>query len=37
MRHGCDPLSVAMLEQWRHSSDEEMMRGMLAAFTPASA
>ena len=34
MRHGCDPLSVAMLEQWRHSSDEEMMSGMLAAFTP---
>ena len=36
MRHGCDPLGVALLEQWRESSDEEMMRGMLAAFTPTS-
>lgn len=37
LRHGCDPLSVALLEQWRRSSDEEMMRGMLAALTSATA
>ena len=36
MRYGCDPLSVAMLDQWRRSSDEEMMLGMLAAFSPSS-
>jgi NAD(P)-dependent dehydrogenase (short-subunit alcohol dehydrogenase family) len=29
LRYGCDPMSVGMLDAWRRSSDEDMMRGML--------
>jgi NAD(P)-dependent dehydrogenase (short-subunit alcohol dehydrogenase family) len=29
MRYGCDPMSTGMIEAWRRSTDEEMMRGML--------
>jgi NAD(P)-dependent dehydrogenase (short-subunit alcohol dehydrogenase family) len=30
MRHGCDPMSVAMLEAWRSATDEDAMRAFLA-------
>jgi NAD(P)-dependent dehydrogenase (short-subunit alcohol dehydrogenase family) len=29
LRYGCDPMSVGMLDAWRRTSDEDMMRGML--------
>jgi hypothetical protein len=29
---GCDPLSIGMLDSWRASSDEELMRPMVAAW-----
>jgi NAD(P)-dependent dehydrogenase (short-subunit alcohol dehydrogenase family) len=29
MRHGCDPLSIGMIDAWRASSDEDFMAGML--------
>jgi NAD(P)-dependent dehydrogenase (short-subunit alcohol dehydrogenase family) len=29
LRHGCDPLSVGLLQRWREVSDEEMMRSFL--------
>jgi NAD(P)-dependent dehydrogenase (short-subunit alcohol dehydrogenase family) len=29
LRYGCDPMSVGMLEAWRGTSDEQMMRQML--------
>jgi NAD(P)-dependent dehydrogenase (short-subunit alcohol dehydrogenase family) len=32
LRVGCDLLSIGMLESWRASSDEELMRPMLAAW-----
>jgi NAD(P)-dependent dehydrogenase (short-subunit alcohol dehydrogenase family) len=32
LRHGCDPLSVGLLEQWRRVSDEEVMAGYLSSF-----
>jgi NAD(P)-dependent dehydrogenase (short-subunit alcohol dehydrogenase family) len=31
LRRGCDPLSVGMLEQWRRTSDEELMAGFLSS------
>ena len=34
MRYGCDPMSAGMIEAWRQSSDEEMMRGMLEHLAP---
>jgi NAD(P)-dependent dehydrogenase (short-subunit alcohol dehydrogenase family) len=37
MRYGCDPMSAGMIEAWRQTSDEEMMRGMLAHLVPAPA
>jgi NAD(P)-dependent dehydrogenase (short-subunit alcohol dehydrogenase family) len=33
LRHGCDPLSVGLLEQWRRVSDEELMSGYVSSFT----
>jgi NAD(P)-dependent dehydrogenase (short-subunit alcohol dehydrogenase family) len=33
LRIGCDPLSVGMLEFWRGTSDEELMRSMLPTWT----
>jgi hypothetical protein len=29
MRSGCDPMAVGLLDAWRVTSDEQMMRGML--------
>jgi len=29
LRHGCDPMAVGLLDAWRVTSDEQMMRGML--------
>ena len=37
MRHGCDPMSTGMIDAWRQTSDEEMMRGMLERLTPGGA
>jgi NAD(P)-dependent dehydrogenase (short-subunit alcohol dehydrogenase family) len=34
MRYGCDPMSIGMIDAWRQSSDEEMMRGMLEHMVP---
>jgi len=34
MRYGCDPMSAGMIEAWRQTSDEEMMRGMLEHLAP---
>jgi NAD(P)-dependent dehydrogenase (short-subunit alcohol dehydrogenase family) len=34
MRYGCDPMSVGMIDAWRSSTDEQMMRGMLEQLTP---
>jgi NAD(P)-dependent dehydrogenase (short-subunit alcohol dehydrogenase family) len=34
MRYGCDPMSKGMIDAWRQSSDEEMMRGMLEHLLP---
>jgi hypothetical protein len=33
LRVGCDPLSAGMLDAWRHTTDEELMRGVLASWT----
>ncbi|HZR13465.1 MAG TPA: SDR family NAD(P)-dependent oxidoreductase [Acidimicrobiia bacterium] len=30
LRHGCDPMGSGLLDAWRHASDEQMMRTMLA-------
>ena len=35
MRYGCDPMSVDLLERWRHVSDEEIVAPMLARYAPA--
>lgn len=32
LRVGCDPLSVGMLEAWRHTPDEDLMRAVLAGW-----
>jgi hypothetical protein len=32
LRVGCDPLSIGMLDSWRASSDEDLMRPMVAAW-----
>ena len=37
MRYGCDPMSIGMIDAWRQSSDEEMMRGMLEHMVPEAA
>jgi NAD(P)-dependent dehydrogenase (short-subunit alcohol dehydrogenase family) len=34
MRYGCDPMSTGMIDAWRQSSDEQMMRGMLEQLVP---
>jgi NAD(P)-dependent dehydrogenase (short-subunit alcohol dehydrogenase family) len=34
MRYGCDPMSVGMIDAWRRSTDEQMMRGMLERLVP---
>lgn len=36
MRYGCDPMSAGMIDAWRQSSDEDMMRGMLQHLAPQS-
>jgi len=33
LRVACDPLAAGMLEAWRATSDEELMRSMLSAWT----
>lgn len=35
LRVGCDPLSVGMLAAWRASSDEDLMRAMMAGWLDA--
>lgn len=32
LRSGCDPLSVGMLEAWRTTSDEDLMRAVMSAW-----
>ena len=32
LRYGCDPVSIAHLERWRTTSDEEILAGMLEHF-----
>jgi NAD(P)-dependent dehydrogenase (short-subunit alcohol dehydrogenase family) len=32
LRNGCDPVSRMLLEQWRSSSDEDLLRGMRERF-----
>ncbi|MBM3661116.1 MAG: SDR family NAD(P)-dependent oxidoreductase [Actinobacteria bacterium] len=32
LRSGCDPLSVGMLEAWRHTPDEDLMRAVMTAW-----
>lgn len=34
MRYGCDPMSIGMIDAWRRTTDEEMMRGMLEQLVP---
>ena len=34
MRYGCDPMGAGLIDAWRQTSDEEMMRGMLAQLAP---
>jgi NAD(P)-dependent dehydrogenase (short-subunit alcohol dehydrogenase family) len=34
MRSGCDPMGTGLIEAWRRSTDEEMMRGMLEQLVP---
>ncbi len=34
MRSGCDPMSTGMIDAWRRTTDEEMMRGMLEQLVP---
>jgi NAD(P)-dependent dehydrogenase (short-subunit alcohol dehydrogenase family) len=34
MRYGCDPMSTGMIDAWRRTSDEEMMRGMIEQLVP---
>jgi NAD(P)-dependent dehydrogenase (short-subunit alcohol dehydrogenase family) len=34
MRYGCDPMGAGLLDAWRQTSDEEMMRGMLDRLAP---
>lgn len=33
LRVGCDPLSVGMLDAWRHTPDEDLMRPVLEGWT----
>jgi len=34
LRSGCDPLADALLEAWRSSRDEDLMRGFMKVFVP---
>ena len=34
LRVGCDPMGAGLLAAWRSQSDEDMMRPLVAAFTP---
>jgi NAD(P)-dependent dehydrogenase (short-subunit alcohol dehydrogenase family) len=34
LRHGCDPMADALLEAWRSSRDEDLMRGFMKVFAP---
>ncbi len=34
MRYACDPMGAGLIDAWRQTSDEEMMRGMLARLLP---
>jgi NAD(P)-dependent dehydrogenase (short-subunit alcohol dehydrogenase family) len=34
LRVGCDPLSVGMIDAWRTTSDEDLMRPMMSAWLP---
>jgi NAD(P)-dependent dehydrogenase (short-subunit alcohol dehydrogenase family) len=33
LRVGCDPLGTGLIDAWRTTSDEDLMRGMLSAWT----
>jgi NAD(P)-dependent dehydrogenase (short-subunit alcohol dehydrogenase family) len=37
MRCGCDPMGSGLIDAWRNSTDEEMMRGMLDQMVPEAA
>ena len=34
MRSGCDPMGIGLIDAWRRTTDEEMMRGMLEQLVP---
>jgi ribosomal protein L22 len=34
MRSGCDPMGSGLIDAWRRTTDEEMMRGMLEQLVP---
>jgi NAD(P)-dependent dehydrogenase (short-subunit alcohol dehydrogenase family) len=36
MRSGCDPMGIGLIDAWRRTTDEEMMRGMLDQLVPES-
>jgi len=37
MRYGCDPMGTGLIDAWRRTTDEEMMRGMLEQLVPGAA
>ncbi|HMF82028.1 MAG TPA: SDR family NAD(P)-dependent oxidoreductase [Acidimicrobiia bacterium] len=37
MRSGCDAMGIGLIDAWRRSTDEEMMRGMLEQLVPETA
>jgi NAD(P)-dependent dehydrogenase (short-subunit alcohol dehydrogenase family) len=37
MRSGCDPMGTGLIDAWRTTTDEEMMRGMLEQLVPEAA
>ena len=37
MRYGCDPMGIGLIDAWRQTTDEEMMRGMLEQLAPETA
>src|SRR5262249_4445310 len=37
MRSGCDAMGIGLIDAWRRSTDEEMMRGMLEQLAPETA
>jgi hypothetical protein len=34
LRSGCDPMADGLLEAWRSSRDEDLIRGFMKAFVP---